>query len=230
MKALNGIELDEMVIVDIETVSVESELNILPKELQDEWESKEGWNRAEDTTPEEHFRDRAALVPEFGKIVCISVGMFQSDHEIRIKSFANANEHALLEPFAELLNGERLSTPKVRLVGHNIKSFDAPYICRRLLIHGIPIPDKLDNGGKKPWEVDLVDTLELWKFGAKGSASLALLAQVFGLENPKQDMDGSKVGEVYWHQNDLEKIVAYCERDVRTLGKLILRFKGLSPN
>ena len=230
MKALKRIDLNKMIIIDVETVSVEPELNMLPKEMQDAWESKEGWNRTEDTTPEQHFLDRAALIPEFGKIVCISVGKFMQDRSTHIKSYADTDESSLLEPFIEWLSDKRVSASGVVFVGHNIKNFDAPYICRRTLINGLPIPDKLDNGGKKPWEVDLVDTLELWRFGAKNSASLALLAHLFGLPNPKLDMDGSKVRKVFWQENDLSKIVEYCEQDVRTLGQLILRFKGLPPN
>jgi DNA polymerase elongation subunit (family B) len=127
--------------------------------------------------------------------------------------------------FIKLLNSQ---TPKLILCAHNGKEFDFPYLCRRMLINSLEIPAQLDIAGKKPWEINHLDTLELWKFGDyKNYTSLNLLAAIFNIPTPKDDIDGSMVGSVYWLENDLERIRTYCQKDVITTGRLLQRFKGL---
>lgn len=97
-----------------------------------------------------------------------------------------------------------------------------------MLINGLKIPKVLQLSGKKPWEINHLDTMELWKFGDhKHFTSLNLLAAIFDLPTPKGDLDGSKVREVYYQQKDLNRIARYCENDVITLAQVLLRFKGL---
>ena len=43
---------------------------------------------------------------------------------------------------------------------------------------------------------------------------------------PKDDIDGSMVGTVYWVDNALERICTYCQKDVVTTAQLLKRFKG----
>jgi uncharacterized protein YprB with RNaseH-like and TPR domain len=113
------------------------------------------------------------------------------------------------------------------LCAHNGKEFDYPYLIRRILINGLEVPSILNLSGKKPWEVNHIDTMELWKFGDyKHYTSLELLATVFGISSPKDDINGSDVGRVYWQENDLQRIVKYCQKDVVTIVNLLLRFKG----
>ena len=113
------------------------------------------------------------------------------------------------------------------LCAHNGKEFDFPYLCRRLIINGIPIPAILNTSGKKPWEVCHLDTLELWKFGDfKSFTSLNLLAHTLGIPTPKDDIDGSKVWSVYWNDKDLKRIVNYCQKDVITVAQILLKFQG----
>ena len=116
---------------------------------------------------------------------------------------------------------------KFALCGHNIKEFDVPYICRRLLIHQMPAPKMFDIAGKKPWETKhLLDTLELWKFGDnKNYTSIKLLTAVFDIPSPKDDIDGSQVGRVFYEEGDVERIARYCEKDVVAVMQLILKFK-----
>jgi hypothetical protein len=96
-----------------------------------------------------------------------------------------------------------------------------------MLINGIPIPKKLNLTGKKPWEVPHLDTMELWKFGDyKNYTSLNLLAAVFNIPTPKDDIDGSMVWKVYWEEKNIERIVNYCQKDVLTVARLFLKFKG----
>jgi hypothetical protein len=66
--------------------------------------------------------------------------------------------------------------------------------------------------------------MELWKFGDfKSYTSLNLLAHVLGIPTPKDDIDGSMVGQVYWESKDLRRIAQYCQKDVITLAQIYLR-------
>lgn len=206
---------------DIETVSVSPHLNELSPKLQALWEHKHQFVGQENQTPEDSYQDRAAIYAEFGKIVCISCGFFVGD-EFRLKSFYGEDEKTILKDFSLLL-----SDTQYILCGHNIKEFDVPYLCRRMLINHISLPSVLNIAGKKPWEVQFVDTMQLWKFGDfKHYTSLNLLAEIFEIPTPKDDIDGSQVGEVFWKYKDLERIKVYCEKDVVTVARLIQRWKG----
>jgi DNA polymerase elongation subunit (family B) len=168
---------------------------------------------------------RAGIYSEFGKIICISVGAFLKG-EFRIKSFFGHDEKVLLTEFADLLN-KRYNKPEHLLCAHNGKEFDFPYMARRMLVLGIPIPTILDLSGKKPWEVSHLDTMELWKFGDyKNYTSLDLLAAIFDIPTPKDDIDGSQVADVYYKENDLPRIVHYCTKDVLTVAQIFRRYRG----
>jgi len=216
---INPQQIQKILFLDIETVSEAPEFSELETDWQSLWAEKTRFQRQEES-PEDYYPKRAAIMAEFGKIVCISCGFFSLQNgqwEFRIKSFYGDEEYELLENFRELLS--RLHG--FRLCAHNGKEFDFPYLSRRMLKHGIPLPGQLDNAGKKPWEIPHVDTMELWKFGDfKNFTSLKLLAALFGIPTPKDDIDGSMVGSVYWQDNDLERIKIYCEKDVITLAKV----------
>ncbi len=224
--------LGNILFVDIETVPQQPGYDSLP----DEW--KELWNtksvsllkyREEET--KESLYPRAGIYAEFGKIVCISCGVLQGALEqkkIILKSFAGDNEKILLNEFLSMLNKWAVNEPKF-LCAHNGKEFDFPYLCRRLIINDLPIPAILNISGKKPWEVNHLDTLELWKFGDyKSFTSLNLLAHALGIPTPKDDIDGSKVWEVYWKEKNLQRIVTYCQKDVITVAQIFLRLQGES--
>ena len=220
-------EVGKILFFDIETVSLTSNYPELSPSLQESWQRKAKSfypNNEEELTVEqlqESFRNKAAIFAEFGKIVCISMGIAYWDKEIgqykiRLKSFAQASEEELLKSFCELLN-KHYSNPLINaLAGHNIKEFDIPYICRRLIINRLGLPEILKISGKKPWELNyFLDTMEMWKFGDwKSYTSLKLLTAIFNIPSPKDDIDGSQVGQVYWEENDLMRISRYCEKDV----------------
>lgn len=224
---LYKINVENILFLDIETVPENSAFDELSKEKQQLWEQKSKYQRKEDFTPEE-FYDRAGIWAEFGKIICISVGYFVekgADKNFRITSFFG-DEKTLLNDFKKLLQ-EHFNQAKHLLCGHNAKEFDFPYIARRMLIHGIKLPYKLDLFGKKPWEIPHLDTMELWKFGDyKHFTSLKLMANVLGISSPKDDMDGSMVRDVFYNQKDLDRIVTYCELDVVTTAQVLLRLRG----
>ena len=221
---LQQLDLQNILVLDIETVPQFSSFEELPENLQKLWDLKTRFQRKEQETPDE-FYQRAGIWAEFGKIICISVGIFKNNQSFRVKSFYSHDENELLTDFIKLLNGQ---PPQLILCAHNGKEFDFPYLCRRMLINSLEIPIQLNIAGKKPWEINHLDTMELWKFGDyKNYTSLNLLAAIFNIPTPKDDIDGSMVGSVYWLESDLERIRIYCQKDVITTGRLLQRFKGL---
>lgn len=211
--------------LDIETVPAWPSLAETPERFRNLWERKAASLARHDARSSEELFERAGIYSEFGKIICISVG-YVADGTPRLKSFAGHDESQILHEFADLLN----NYPRIeRLCGHNCREFDLPYICRRMVAHRIPLPRLLDLSGRKPWEVPHIDTMELWKFGdVKSFVSLELLAAVLGIPSSKTDMDGSQVYKVYYELGDLERIVRYCEQDVRTLMAVYARLAGFS--
>ncbi len=222
---LNYISLDKILFLDIETVPMCATYDELPERFVPLWDKKAGYlKREEEDTPSTLF-PRAGIYAEFGKVVCISFGIF-NDGNFRIKSFYGDDEKALLTDFANLLES-KFSSKDFLLCAHNGKEFDFPYLSRRMLINSIPLPEILDLAGKKPWEVAHIDTMELWKFGDfKNYTSLEVLSAVFDIPTPKDDIDGSEVGKVYWEDKDLERIVKYCQKDVLAIAQLFLRYQG----
>jgi predicted PolB exonuclease-like 3'-5' exonuclease len=226
---LQHLDLTKVLILDIETVPLYSNYNELPEKWQQLWDKKSAFLKREEHQTSADIYPRAGIYAEFGKVVCISVGFFNRSGnfwQFRVKSFYGDDEKMLLEEFATMLN-RYFDDPGNLLCAHNGKEFDFPYLCRRMLINGIEIPGILNIAGNKPWEVNHLDTMELWKFGDfKNFTSLELLATTFNIPTPKDDIDGSQVWTVYWNEKDLERIKTYCQKDVVTVAQLILRFRG----
>ena len=147
---------------------------------------------------------------------------------MRLKSLVNDNEKILLEEFADVIKKFAHHYKEIRFCGHNIKEFDIPFLCRRMIINNVPLPACMQIAGKKPWEIAHLDTMDLWRFGDhKNFTSLSLLAEVLGIPSPKTDIDGSMVAEVYWKDGDLQRIGTYCIQDVLTSAKVYLRLRGM---
>lgn len=222
---LAHINLQQVLFLDIETVPQYQNFEEMPEYLQKLWDKKSSGIRKE--TSVEEFYNKAGIWAEFGKIVCISIARIKFDSntpQLRIKSFFGSDEKEILTQFLEILNK---LPQKVLLCAHNGKDFDFPYICRRLLINALPIPSILNITGKKPWEINHLDTLELWRFGDfKHYISLDLLANILGIESPKAMVDGSMVKDLFYLEKDLEKIANYCQLDVQTIAQILLKLKG----
>jgi len=224
---LNRINLEKILFLDIETVAQKAEFSELDATFKKHWEKKASFLAKNEELPEEIY-NQAGIYAEFGKIVCISVGFIRFENgakTLRIKSFANHDESLLLNDFFDLLHQHYYHQDDL-LCAHNGKEFDFPYIARRALINQIQIPEILNLAGKKPWEIQHLDTLQLWKFGDyKNYTSLNLLTTIFNIPTPKDDIDGSMVNEVYWKDDDLDRITIYCQKDVVALTQLFLKFK-----
>lgn len=223
---LKSTNLKHVLFLDIETVPLADSYKNLSEREQQLWSKKSAFICKNDEQPEDVYQ-RAGIYAEFGKIVCISVGVLSGSDEqygMKLKSFADVDEKKLLMEFLDLVNG-LAKKREVVLCAHNGKEFDFPYIARRLLINGLFLPACLDIAGKKPWEIHHIDTLELWKFGDyKHYTSLDLLTHVFDIPSPKEDIDGSMVAEVFYTEKDMAKIAKYCENDVVAIIQLLLRY------
>lgn len=224
---LQKLQLEQILFLDIETVPEYAYFTDLDTTKQELWEHKSKYQRKDDVTPEE-FYERAGIWAEFGKIICLSVGYFHrkgGSRNFRVTSF-HGEEAKLLREFKNLLE-THFSESKHLLCAHNGKEFDFPYIARRMVIHKIGLPQKLDLFGKKPWEIPHLDTMELWRFGDyKHFTSLKLMAHILGIASPKEDIDGSMVRDVYYKEKDMDRIISYCERDVVTIAQVFLRLRN----
>lgn len=224
---VDRINLEHILFLDIETVPESEYFNDLDDEKKELWDHKSKYQRKDEFTSEE-FYERARIWAEFGKIICISVGYFNFRGDIRTfrtRSF-HGEESKLLKEFKNLMI-THFSSSKHLMCGHNAKEFDFPFIARRMIIHGIELPYKLNLFGKKPWEIPHLDTMELWKFGDyKHFTSLKLLANILGIPSPKDDIDGSQVRQVYYEEKNLDRIITYCEKDVITTAQVFLRLRN----
>ena len=221
---IKNIPIERVLFLDIETVPAFGNWEEVSLEEQKLWDKKTKGQRGDEIFVGEFYEERAGVMAEFGKIICISVGMLEKGNYLRIKSFSGDDEERLLEDFGKIFNSPRLSNSI--LCAHNGKEFDFPWIARRMLINGFQPPVPFQMFGKKPWEVPHLDTMELWKFGDwKSYTSLELLAHVFGVPTPKDDIDGSMVAEIYYKEKDLPRIVTYCEKDVLTLANVFRRMR-----
>lgn len=224
-------QLENIMFVDIETASVVANYEELPERFQGLWNKKArilNKREEEPMPPEDLFRERAAIFAEFGKVVCISAGYIKYEGDrptFRVKSYYGADEYDILKEFSGVLN-QFMSRPDRNLCAHNGKEFDFPYLGRRYLINSLPLPNSIaDIQMKKPWEIRLLDTMTMWKFGDfKSFSSLDLLCATMGIPSPKDDIDGSEVGRVFWEEKGYRRIAIYCEKDVLATAQVLLRF------
>ncbi len=232
-KKIDSMHFHKTLIIDIETVPLTDDWFSLPEALQKHWTHKMSFlhlTEEQKQSPETVFDERAGIYSEFGKIVCIGMGYIMNSEEnlvVRLKSLKNDDEKELLQEFCKTVTHFAEQNKEVIFCGHNIKEFDIPYICRRMLINGLELPECLNISGLKPWQVLHQDTLELWRFGDyKSYVSLDLLAQVLQIPSSKSDIDGSQVAATYWKEKDLGRIADYCLRDVYTTALVYMKLKG----
>ena len=235
---MQQIQPEDLIIIDIETAPVSPDFELLSEEWKNLWQEKTQYSLPEGMSPGEFYPKRAGVMAEFSKIVCISMAYFnKEDHlRMRVKSFYGFDEKEILQQFLTTINKIEAHNSRWCFAGHNIKEFDIPFICRRLVINYLPIPRYLDFQNMKPWETNIVDTFQYWRFGDyKHYTSLKLLAAAMGIPSPKDDIDGSMVGDLFWNGTEeervknLKRIAVYCQKDVITTGNIFLRFKNMKP-
>lgn len=230
---MNNIQsLSDLFLIDIETVPKFCNINELSAEDRKLFFDKISKTMPENFDDEVAYQQKAGILAEFGKVICISVGFFYKDKAgrtcLRIKSISGHDEKLLLKEFIEISGKFLRHKNKIEFAGHNIREFDVPFLCRRMIINQIALPGYLHMHGAKPWEISMTDTLQWWKFGDyKNYISLHLLANILGIPTSKDDIDGSMVQQVYYKEKNLQRIVNYCQKDVVTVAQVILRFKNL---
>lgn len=210
--------------IDIETVSAEnpSRLSVPPVLFFKKFAKEAKTDDAQEMM--KFYADKAALHAEFCKIVCISMGVLKNG-KFYIKTIVGDDEKKLL------IEAEEQIAQAKTILAHNGLEFDFPMWMRRAIINNTPIPSLLKTAGKKIWDVkdQLLDTMQMWSGTAYNyRVSLALLANVLSIPDPKKDMDGSKIGELYYSTDPdrLNKIGEYCTGDVWTAFQVYLRMKG----
>jgi len=223
-------DLSKIIFIDIETVPVVYHYEELDERGQELWNKKTKFlQEREEKTPEEIY-EKAGIYSEFARVACITIGLViekGGEKQIRLKSFAHKDEKIMLQEFTDLITS-KFDPMQNMFCAHNGKEFDYPFLARRILINGLKLPDMLNTAGKKPWEIKHLDTMELWKFGDyKHYTSLELLTYVFNIPTPKDDIDGSRVAAVFYEEDDLDRIIVYCEKDVIATIQLFLRYQGL---
>jgi uncharacterized protein YprB with RNaseH-like and TPR domain len=230
-----NLRTEDLIVIDIETASCFPAYEDMSEEWQKLWDEKTERSRPEEITASQFYPQRAGVMAEFSKVVCISIGYFikEQNLKLRIKSFYGDDEKKILSDFLATVTKIESFNNKWCFAGHNIKEFDIPFLCRRLVINSMRIPPYLDFQNMKPWETNIVDTFQYWRFGDyKHYTSLKLLAAAMGIPSPKDDIDGSMVGELYWNGTEeerkisMKRIAVYCQKDVVTTANIILRFKN----
>jgi predicted PolB exonuclease-like 3'-5' exonuclease len=227
--------LHKILFIDIETVGVSSNYENFKKdypELNFQFINYIDWFQKrfpEDSgkSLDEIFVNRAALVPEFSKIVCVSVGFVDPKGDVKKQSFFNSDEKQLLKDANTLLN--RVDKLGFILCGHNLKNFDIPVLAKRMLINGILPSSILPSYDTKPWEIKAIDTKEIWQYGQFGAiSSLELMCVSLGIESPKNmEVTGNKVHQAFWIENKYQEIQDYCEKDVEVLIKVLIKLTNL---
>lgn len=227
-------QLSNLLLFDIETASNTSSVKDLSPRMQELWSKRSEFLRNMEKHPEnknlsddELFLNKAALHAEFGRVVCVSLGMIRFSPEgvphLVLKTIASENEVELLTKVFNTISAASKDNPLLKLCGHNVKRFDIPFLGKRSLICGLSTPDILNVMDKKPWEIQVVDTTEVWSHGAwqEGFSSLDLIAACLNIDSPKDEMNGSNVTEYFWN-GQLEEIKKYCGKDVITLANILL--------
>lgn len=226
-------DLSKILFLDIETVPAAAQWQDLDERTAKLFADKTRWEQErQEKSAEELYSERAGIFAEFGRIICIGAGSLHSEKgqwNLRVTSFQDEHEYDLLQRFSDLLN-RHFDTDEHWLCGHNGKEFDFPWIARRCIVNRVPLPRLLDIGGLKPWEVGHLDTMAMWSFGdRKNFTSLALLTHLLGIPTPKDDITGADVARVYYEERGLERIAAYCRKDVVATVQLFLRLRGEEP-
>jgi len=227
--------LNKILFIDIETVGISSTYKKFSSDYSElhlqfvkylDWFTKR-FPEDSESSIDQIFESRAALVPEFAKIICVSAGVVDKDGELKKMSYFNSDEKVLLEEVNKLLG--RVNGPGFSICGHNIKNFDIPMLAKRMMINGIKPSSILPSYDTKPWEIRAIDTKEVWQYGQFGAiSSLELMCVSMGIPTPKSDeISGDKIHHLFWNENKYDIIKEYCEKDVDTVFEVVKKIKNL---
>lgn len=221
--------IKNILFLDIETVSLTEKYSQLSPRLQKEWERKASFINKDEIPIDELYSQKAAIFSEFGKIIVIGLGILYYDEKgnlkTKITSITNDDEQTLLKEFKTIT--DKFHPENLILCAHNGKEFDFPYLARRMVINEVELPEVLKLSGKKPWQVNHLDTLEMWKFGdRKNFTSLELISACLGIESSKTNLDGSQITHKYYKEKAINQIQTYCESDVNNIIQIYLKLNN----
>jgi DNA polymerase elongation subunit (family B) len=226
-------ELSQILFLDIETAAQVAHFDDLPIRMQEAWKYESRKIREEEfpqATAEEKYARHASFYAEFGRVVCISAAFIHfvpgKSPELILKSYCSSDERMLLMAFGKMLDNQKRCSC---LCAHNGREFDYPFLGKRFLILGLPLPKCLSLKDKAGWETrHLMDTMNLWRFSSwKENHRLELICAVLDIPTSKDDIDGSQVNAIFWQERDLGRIVYYCQKDVIALVQVVLRLSSL---
>jgi predicted PolB exonuclease-like 3'-5' exonuclease len=227
--------LNKILFIDIETVGISSTYKKFSSDYSElhlqfvkylDWFTKRFPEDGE-LSIDQIFESRAALVPEFAKIICVSAGVVDKEGELKKMTYFNSDEKVLLEEVNKLLG--RVNGTGFSICGHNVKNFDIPMLAKRMMINGIKPSSILPSYDTKPWEIRAIDTKEIWQYGQFGAiSSLELMCVSMEIPTPKSDeISGDKIHHLFWNENKYDLIKEYCEKDVDTVFEVVKKIKNL---
>jgi len=226
MLLLQSLDTSKICSIDIETVRLTENYKDLSPEAKEAWDMKFRFETTDPLELIELYQNKASLYAEFSKICAVSIAYVHKDKLI-VREFSGESELQILDDVALMLRNI-YAKGEYRLIGHNAKFFDYPFLCKRFMINGIPIPSILDTAHLKPWEQMNLDTNEIWKFGGTGpGASLPALCYALELETSKQDLAGDEVGKAYFN-GEYDKIGRYCSYDAIATMNILRKLSGKS--
>lgn len=166
----------------------------------------------------------ACFNPVFGQVICFcgTVYDFAPDGTLvegESLGLIDEDEEGLLEETNEFLQDNNVCS----LVAHNGNGCDFPYLTKRFLKYDLPIPKQLNLKDKKPWETQLIDTMEILRFGSWGvKTSLDEACLLLDVPTPKDTFDSSSVWE-RWKNKEEQYILDGCSGDVKALHGVVER-------
>ena len=199
-------------VLDIETVPRPG--------IMDTWFQQWAGEKNPDKTPEE-LEHLAGLYPEFGMACCVCLKEYGADNMAFSRAALAGEEKEMLYAL-----GSWLDQPGVVLIGHNIKGFDIPFLAKRYMAQALPLPVALKTAGKKTWDIQPQDTMELMKFGGYRPMSLRSACLLLGLPDPKEHEHGDQVWDLF-KVGDKDRIKHYCEGDVNAAESVLKRLESL---
>ena len=99
---MQNIQLENLLLIDIETVPQHPDFNELTSDWKILWEEKVQRSLPENTSAAEFYSQRAGVMAEFAKVICISIGYFKrtgNTLQLRLRSFYDDDEKILFRDF-----------------------------------------------------------------------------------------------------------------------------------